>query len=84
MIHGEPQAAQDERRRLCEIVIEKYNTKQHNPKKYILKVFGSKGITYYNGTNGRVSDVNEASKIEIKLATSLQKQIKVKTEIVPV
>jgi hypothetical protein len=84
MIHGEPQTAQDERKLLCEIVNEKYNTKKHDPKKYILKVFGSKGITYYNGTNGRVSDVNEASKIEIKLATSLQKQIKVKTEIVPV
>ncbi len=77
MIHGEPQAAQDERKRLCEIVNEKYK-----PKQYILKIFGSKSTYYYHDKNERTSDVNEASKLELKFATSLQKQIKLKTEII--
>jgi hypothetical protein len=77
MIHGEPQATQDERKRLCEIVNEKYK-----PKQYILKIFGAKSTHYYHDKNERTTDVNEASKLELKFATSLQKQIKLKTEII--
>ncbi len=81
MIYGEPQSAQDERKRLVNIVL---GVKESQ--KYVLKVINKVGVTtYFHRKLERVKNIEDASVFEsLKEVSQVKSKIKVKTEIIPI
>lgn len=81
MIYGEPQSAQDERRRLVNIVL---GVKESQ--KYVIKVINKVGIvTYFHRKLERVKNIEDASVFEsLKEISQVISKIKVKTEIIQI
>ena len=68
MIHGEPISAQDERKRLCDIVNSNYSKKESF---FIIQV----GKVYYNKDAGRVTLAENATKLNSKDVNAIAKSI---------
>ena len=68
MIHGEPISAQDERKRLCDIVKSNYEKKES---KFIIMA----GKVYYHKDAGRVTLAENATKLNSKEVNAVAKSI---------
>ena len=81
MIYGEPQSAQDERKRLVNIVLG-----VNESQKYVLKVINKVGITtYFHRKLERVLNIEDASVFEsLKEISQVKSKIKVKSEIIQI
>lgn len=68
MIHGEPKSAQDERKRLCDIVKSNYEKKESQ---FIILI----GKVYYHKDAGRVTLAENATKLNSKEVNAVAKSI---------
>jgi hypothetical protein len=81
VIYGEPKSAQDERKRLVNIVLGVKESQN-----YVIKVINKVGVTtYFHKKLERVKNIEDASVFEsLKEISQVKSKIKVKTEIIQI